>query len=1232
MKQRYRIVAFITVAFLFILSCAALITVTIAKYVAEKDAPWGDDQDIDFTVDNVYEVTNQDELFSALNNGYPFIRLSRNINNPLIITDDAKNLHQDLILDLNGITIQRNGHAPILNILPGVRLTVTDTSQEQTGGLYNPVGSVFNIAGGTLTVANGVFESGPRYSEYYSYNNEVLDNSVGSETKRTNISGAADVDYYMKNAKGEFEHSTRTAAIIQSYPTRTNEIIYNHGNLYFDTPVERVGDKRLDHTISADTYCYYYTHDSASYLSSVPTDADFYYSYYVKTATNTYHAATLTKEEEESKAYTKVSIYGYENLIEGAASKINQSDYYAAVKMQEGMGKLDVQAGKFFCYFGVDTTAAVNAMGGSITVKTGEFSSRIPNATSTTTNSVSQKQEDYLAFDDHDYFNSFKWANESCTGGAQARKGESYCILNSGNASVNILKGKFYSSNNNTISMNGGELTASGSFTKKNTIELTERDMDESVKYAVVYMRNGALNISDVDFNVYGDYTTCVYINAGTIDIANSVCNVEGEYTNGIYSLVAGKNFTVTDTNFSMTGGDSLMGIYAENGEVSLRSNSKSTFNLTGADSKAVYAAAGSTIKSEGYVYTLSGSGSQGVYSTGGAVAVDGGSMKLENASSTGIYSTGGEVKVSGVDFRLDGENSMGIYSTGGNVTAVNSTITISSNVNGFGVHVSNSAAAPTVELSGVTIHAGDNTVNANKGMGTVEATVGVFLQSNGNGAIKLMNGTSIYSNEVGIAVNSGNVTWLDGGELAAYNGSAIAVKTGNITFGSQTDTDSEFVVTSNINGEKDTKGHNSSTSNSYNLSIVGDAYNNVHGVYIVGGAFICHGRLHYTFDGLCNDDQANHSRYDPLGNETRSFAVYVKAADTATEDAVNFSAVQGSIEVTTGGGVWVADGNVMLGDTIDETRNNTTLSVITKGGTDSNTGMYENWNGGGGNWNYKVTKSGGPALKVTGGSLYVGYGSYIAARGKALLVNNGNVKVKKGNFVGGALPDVKDEIEQDDTKGNSYDPGEMSGLACYYGLFVSGQGNVSIDDGNFLGQNGGAFFYGSDNSNACVTEVGKGKFLSVKTANGDLRGLCGICVMGNADLTMNDVSINAVNAAISVEGNEAVSTDNSQAHIKITGGEYITNYSAVIYNYGSAGKHATWNIMGGHFKTSSGKIFQTAWGSYAPSTWREVLGDGYAAYAASTGTGTGDNSERDISEESTSASYIDVYVRAKAA
>ena len=181
----------------------------------------------------------------------------------------------------------------------------------------------------------------------------------------------------------------------------------------------------------------------------------------------------------------------------------------------------------------------------------------------------------------------------------------------------------------------------------------------------------------------------------------------------------------------------------------------------------------------------------------------------------------------------------------------------------------------------------------------------------------------------------------------------------------------------------------------------------------------------------------------------------------------------------------------------------------------------------------------------------------------------------------------------------------------------------MQIDEGNFLGQNGGAFFYGDDSSNACVTNIAKGKFLSVYNASGGVLGLCGICVMGNADLTMNDVYMHAVNAAISVEGSSAVSVDNRQAKITITGGEYITSSSAVVFNYGSSSSHATWTVTGGHFQTGGNKIFQTEWGSYAPA-WSEILPTGYKAYYYNGST------YRDVSSASTSnTSYNNIYVSA---
>lgn len=263
-SEKFSKISVFILAFVFLTSL--IVGTTLSKYVTDENAPFGDDENINYSVNSVFVVKTQDELFEAINQGYTYVQLDKNIENPLIVTQKAETLDSDLILDLNGIEIQRNGYDPILNIKSGVRLTVVDTSSEQTGGLYNPVGSVFNIVGGTLTIVTGTFESGPRYSEYYSYNNGVLNSDVNSLTKRTTVEKTAQtVKYYYKNAAGTafvLDESVNEAPIIRSYPTKTGEIEYNHGNLYFDEKVT-LGDL----TVNPDTYCYYRTsEDSAKTL------------------------------------------------------------------------------------------------------------------------------------------------------------------------------------------------------------------------------------------------------------------------------------------------------------------------------------------------------------------------------------------------------------------------------------------------------------------------------------------------------------------------------------------------------------------------------------------------------------------------------------------------------------------------------------------------------------------------------------------------------------------------------------------------------------------------------------------------------------------------------------------------------------------------------------------------------------------------------------------------------
>ena len=657
---------------LFTVAClsTALLSVTVSRYVSKETAKFEGSEHLDYTVNSVFVVRNQEELFAAINQGYTYVQLDKNIENPLIVTQKAETLDADLILDLNGIEIQRNGYEPILNIKQGVRLTVVDTSTEQTGGLYNPVGSVFNVTGGTLTVVTGHFESGPRYSEYYTYNNGVLNATNGSTTKRTTIEpGVKTVDFYQKKtgdgATG-FDHvGERSVPIIKSYPEKTGDVEYNHGNLYFDELLNVAGS---DLIIKPDTYCYYQTsEDAASDLASTAM-ADWYYTYYV--TQDGFNYVGVNKSDDTD---VQITIYGYEKVISQADNMADPSKYYAAVQMQAG--KLDIQNGAFNQYFGVDKTACVNARGGEITVKKGKFSSRVPNATGYTQNGVSIKEIDTVCFE-IPYFDNFKWNQisdnyiyDTTYNGRLAKKGESYCILNSGDAQVSIGTGELYSSNNSIIGMENGTLSIlGGNFTKRITNGL---ETDTAQEMAAIYMENGLLTVANASCEVVGGHpTTNIY---------------------GIYSLVDGtSNFNVQNTSFTMTEGDRQYGIYAEKGRVNVFSDTAATISLSGENSYGIYVTNGGKVDSQNYSYALNGAQSIGIFSAAdGAINVENGQMNIKGDGSFGIQSY-----VSGNDsFNVknllitmtDGDGQTGIYSENGRVNissddGVNNTITIVGN------------------------------------------------------------------------------------------------------------------------------------------------------------------------------------------------------------------------------------------------------------------------------------------------------------------------------------------------------------------------------------------------------------------------------------------------------------------------------------------------------------------------------------------------------------------------
>ena len=133
---------------------------SLGRYSSVQSSESNYDDDFEYTLYDSIVVNTIDEFFAAISNGYNYIIIGDAIKDPLIIAGSMSDIRDDLIIDLNGHEIQRNSRDPLLNVTTGFTLTIID--RVGTGSMYNPVGSVIQVSGGTLTVQNGIFESGPR--------------------------------------------------------------------------------------------------------------------------------------------------------------------------------------------------------------------------------------------------------------------------------------------------------------------------------------------------------------------------------------------------------------------------------------------------------------------------------------------------------------------------------------------------------------------------------------------------------------------------------------------------------------------------------------------------------------------------------------------------------------------------------------------------------------------------------------------------------------------------------------------------------------------------------------------------------------------------------------------------------------------------------------------------------------------------------------------------------------
>lgn len=993
------------------------ISLTQGRYSKELTSDSEYSGSLEYIVSEQVEINSVDEFFSAIENGYSNIKVSDDVDNPLIITGSVSDVNSDLTIDLNGHELQRNNREPMLNVTEGVRLTIIDTSEKQTGSFYNPVGSVLRISGGTLTVAAGLFESGPRdgenlaggssvYSSEYAYQDDgVWRNKAGAE-----ISGTASVAYYEKNGGGYTERQRNMPVIIPavtnvgSAPSDGGTPQHSvNGNFYFDA------DASSSIEISKDAYLYFTVSDGSVSNSLIAADsgsADFYYTYTLYRSFDdsgvVYSAAESSGAEE-----IEVTVYGYNGVMSAA----QRAATYAAIQMNSG--NLYVRGGDYVSYFGNDSTYCVYATGGYMAVENGVGSFQAHGAGKCVSISYGSVSEDEY---------------------------------------LRVASGDFYSQIGDTIAVSGGLMRVSGdvSFTKDTATAEFASSQDNG---SAISMTGGKLYISstssEISFNLTGNYMNGISVSGGTLSVTGSEQNkiiftIAGSSTRGISSEVsdgAEGSVTVSDAVFNISkSGDDSNGIYG------------------------IYSGGG-TIKATNCSFEMVGSYARGIYSAGGTVNCGGSTViNVDGTYSAGILAYGGNIIV-------DGEYNSTIVGMADNLL---SSAAISSE--GGDISIAGGSATITTDGLGITARSG-----ASINILTTEFT------------LTSKNGTAIY-------INGGNLTINE--ETTAYIESTI-----NEDYGWVTPPD-----------EEGNQAGGNANVNKYN------------GVYIQGGSLTANGTFNVTHTGVANiENQGNYDANERYRNyEIRSFAVRVEGTDGIdTKVTILKSNIISNISISDsglyvsggGGGLYVSGGDVYMGN--ESTNSPSDITITTIGNTLFDTFYVQEANGD--NWNYKLSKTGGHAIEVSGGTLTVYNGTYSAAQGEGILVRDGTANIWGGNFYG-------------NDNYSSQKNGLLAGPAASYAFKMYG-GTANIYGGTFGkdSSGSGAFVMGTSTNQAKANIYG-GTF--------DVKGQAAFSVFEYVDVTFTprggedgaggDITVTGAEAGMTVEYR-----GNAGSSVTINGGTF---------------------------------------------------------------------------------------------
>lgn len=1186
---------------LIILAIVTLLTISLTYARYSEEITSSDDRhtgDTEYIVAHQLEVRSVEEFIAAVENGYSNIKISDEVEDPLVITSGVTDVGADLILDLNGHEIQRNNREPMLNVTEGVRMTIIDSSSSQSGSFYNPVGSVLEISGGTLTVTAGMFESGPRKSEY---NSASSDDKIGGSVSASLVTGT----YYAKSDTGYTLDETRSMPVIT--PTVTamgvdeeNKTVWRtNGNIYFDSSVNGY--------FAADSYIYYTLSDGSTTgltLGATNNSADFYYTYNV-TRNETTGELNYTTASAENENVLTVTIYGY-NAVKGRAEPdTGETPNYSAIGMHDG--NMYVRGGSYHSWFGSSSAYGLFAEGGYMAVEQGTFEA--------IENGVCIK----------------------CAYAADVDTSAEY---------LRIARGNFSSEVGDTISVEGGRMIVTGGTFEKDARSGTGKAPGENG--SIISMESGTLETggnSHISFSLYGSYvygisSTSSENSSVTVYNANFEFNSDNNDVNtytdnyGIFSeagqvSVYGCVFILPDKNsrgISISSGSVSVGGSDPDTPMSgteyselLDTNSYSYFYLSEAvGCYGVYAAASgrsgsaesmsvnmsaaqifigqkSTDKGASSYYAVNGAG---VYMDAGSLSANNAKVELGNVliitagnSVSGVYAKSGIITqesskklvvVTGAnctDYENGQTKFQNIESYNINTDLVDAgRVSVAGTAYGYGVYSGGGsvtlgsvyAAVYGHYSSGLLVNAIGADMTSDAGV-TVNGSIALIVDG---GALSNEDGTTNYASASGISTESGTISLNGNADMIVDNGLGITSRNGSVyLYGSNvniTTTHSSAIYVDNGSLIIGTEGSASETNivskiednykwvsppstTSTDESLLTHQYD---GVYVRGGSLTANGTFNVKHEGLSNDNYENVYLVNSSDSSSdssssvytiKSFAVRVESTTNSNnEDVVTIKS--GTITNSVGGGVSVSGGTLNLGV---EGAADGSLSVTTTG-TDvgnekNNSGQFY------GNWVFRENLTGGSAVEVTGGNLNVYCGTFTAAQGDGIFVKGGNAVINGGSFSG------NDAYTSD---------GLRAGIAASYAFKMYG-GEVIVSGGSFKSQGSGAMIIGTSANDMAKATINGGEFIA--------SGQTGFSVYNYADVTFapgegKSITVQGVAAGLTIEGihNGNNSMSYAGSVINISGGTFIGTGQS---NLGGGdgiwfdNKHVRMNITGGTIK-----------------------------------------------------------------